>query len=506
MSSLASRLSKIQEKVETPVQDIDHYSLEELASKQVDFGKTHVGKSFQHMWEHEQGWILWFTQHYAKSTNVKHRLVLKFVDLKVSEAENWNHKVKVYPAENDLKQAIHTVAKRKSNQCQGQEPGHAEWSDHALGGRELSGGRVRVTSSDVSSGRERAEERCPVLAAEDAQHGEHAAADRGAHSEQGASAEPMGSVRSDCSAELWDTLLTAGDIDGDLCVHDTPSQGPNVDHRRFIDTLKKITEEYEAVKNNVRLQGTTGKKTCLFEVFCSPSSRLTQQVEACGGVANRYYKEQTDLMTSEGRQVLFHDLFEHYPEHVWYSPECGPWSAWSNYNQSKSIESWWDVHQKRLQNMPQLALGIVLLRHQRSQGKHFHWEQPSRSNMFRTPILQEVFAKTVAAEFDMCNLGNLRDPATGMSMKKGMTILATSKSMQELLHGHRCRGDHNHQPLEGMTVDQGRRISRTSFSENYPRKFARRIAQSIIKNLYHREKPIDWEMHEALAVGDEGSA
>ena len=291
-----------------------------------------------------------------------------------------------------------------------------------------------------------------------------------------------------------------------MCVHDTPSQGPSVDHRKFSDTLKKITEEYEAVKNKFRHQGNTGKKACLFEVFCSSNSRLTQQVEACGGIANRYHKEQTDLMTSEGRQVLFHDLFEHQPEHLWYSPECGPWSAWSNYNQSKSIESWWDVHQKRLQNMPQLALGIVLLRHQRSQGKHFHWEQPSRSNMFRTPVLQEVFAKTVAAEFDMCNLGNLRDPATGMFMKKGMTILTTSKSMQELLHGHRCRGDHNHQPLEGMTVDQGRRISRTSFSENYPRKFARRIAQSIIKNGYLREKPIDWEMHEALAVSDEGSA
>lgn len=114
MSSLANRLAKIQEKVETPVPDIDHYTLEELATKQVDFGKTHVGKSYQHMWEHEQGWILWFTQHYAKSTNVKHRLVLKFVELKVSEAENWNHKVKVYPAENDLKQTIHTVAKAKA--------------------------------------------------------------------------------------------------------------------------------------------------------------------------------------------------------------------------------------------------------------------------------------------------------------------------------------------------------------------------------------------------------
>ena len=39
-----------------------------------------------------------------------------------------------------------------------------------------------------------------------------------------------------------------------------------------------------------------------------------------------------------------------------------------------------------------------------------HWEQPKRSLMFYTPLLREVFEKTHAAMFDMCNVGHLRDP------------------------------------------------------------------------------------------------
>ena len=108
-------------------------------------------------------------------------------------------------------------------------------------------------------------------------------------------------------------------------------------------------------------------------------------------------------MTTEGRKVLFAELISRRPRHLWSSPECGPWSAWSNLNQMKSIELWDKIHNERIANLEQLALGIVLLRYQRSQGSHFHWEQPGRSNMFRTPMLQELYAKTAAAEFDMCN-------------------------------------------------------------------------------------------------------
>ena len=390
-------------------------------------------------------------------------------------------------------------------ECDSQESSYAQESSDAKHGKSdwrggVPGRRVRDVASHVSDCGERSEGRCSVLAATDVEHGKHATTDCPPHPEQGCSRESVEPVDFKNSEGLWDTLLAAGDIDSIDCLQTETPTGPSSDQRRFNEILKVIMNEFETIKNEIKGVKRSSHHIHLFEVFCSSESRLSQQVESCGGVARRYHKSHTDLMTSEGRKVLFHDLLEFCPDHVWFSPECGPWSSWSNYNQSKSDVSWWDVQHKRWMNLPQLALGVVLLRHQRSVEKHLHWEQPNRSNMFRTPVLQEVFAKTVAAEFDMCNLGDLRDPETGMAIKKGMTVLTTSKGMQNLLHGHRCHKNHVHQPLEGSTIDQGRRVSRTAFSENYPRKFARRVAQSILKTSSVVDKPIEWEKHEAFAV------
>ena len=166
----------------------------------------------------------------------------------------------------------------------------------------------------------------------------------------------------------------------------------------------------------------------------------------------------------------------------------------------KSIELWDRIHHERMVNLEQLALGVVLLRYQRSQGKHFHWEQPGRSYMFRTPLLQELYAKTVAAEFDMCNLGELTDPSTGKLIKKAMVVMTTSSSLQQALHGHHCKKNHEHQAIEGSTKSEGKVISRSSFTENYPRKFVRYVAKIILQRRIPIEKPIQWDQCEAMVT------
>lgn len=172
--------------------------------------------------------------------------------------------------------------------------------------------------------------------------------------------------------------------------------------RRHSDRLKPNIRAF--VPSHPGLFVKSKKSATLFEVFCSNRSRLTHQVNSLGGKANRYFKDQTDLMTPEGRAVLFQDLLEQEPEHVWYAPECGPWSAWSNLNQAKSIEGWLQVQSRRWDNIDQLALGVVLLRHQRARGHHFHWEQPGRSNMFQTPILipRLLPPSLICATWDIC--------------------------------------------------------------------------------------------------------
>ena len=106
----------------------------------------------------------------------------------------------------------------------------------------------------------------------------------------------------------------------------------------------------------------------------------------------------------------------------------------------------------------------------------------------------------MAAEFDMCNLGELTDPMTGKLIKKAMTVLSTSENLQKALHGHHCRKNHDHQAIEGTTKYKGITSSRSAFTENYPRKFARYVARVLLKRSVPAEKPIGWNVCEALVT------
>ena len=194
------------------------------------------------------------------------------------------------------------------------------------------------------------------------------------------------------------------------------------------------------------------------------------------------------MTTVEGRKLLFIKMIEGQPEQLWYSAECGPWSAWSFFNSSQSLEAWDRIHQERLKGLEQVALGTVLFRYQCKTHHNFHSEQPARSLMFRLPMMQEVFAYTKMIECDLCEVGDLKDPETQQPIKKSLLICTTSQRMYDLLHGRKRRHQHHHQPIEG-SVKWNERIARSRFTENYPRKFARQIAQLWKHTQVPREKP-----------------
>ena len=87
MSTLAQRLQKVQLPQTTPEFDFSKYTMDQLETYRIKFGKTHVGQTFNHMWCHEQKWVLWFSQHYSQSTKWEHRLFLHYVELKVERCE-----------------------------------------------------------------------------------------------------------------------------------------------------------------------------------------------------------------------------------------------------------------------------------------------------------------------------------------------------------------------------------------------------------------------------------
>ena len=110
--------------------------------------------------------------------------------------------------------------------------------------------------------------------------------------------------------------------------------------------------------------------------------------------------------------------------------------------------------------------------------------------MLKMPYMYEVSQGTYAARFDMCRVGDLKDPQSQKSFKKGMQINTTSQQFYFQFNGRKCNHQHEHQPLEGSTIYQGMRVQRTAFSENYTRKFARSIAQVLTKVKNMKEQPV----------------
>ena len=280
-------------------------------------------------------------------------------------------------------------------------------------------------------------------------------------------------------------------IAGEIDEPESTRANPEYEHVRKL--IQKISKELENTMNKVGHSHLKNIKSIdLLEVFCDKQSQLSQQVLNMDGQAIRHSLEHGDLMTELGRQNLFVKLISRKPKHVWFAPTCGPWSSWSALNASRSLEQW-DAYQKvRFELLTQVALGIVLYRHQIESGNHFSWEQPQKSIMLRLPYMSEVQNHTQAAEFDMCIVGDLVDPVSKQPIKKSMVVLTTSSKMFEALHGRKCPNLHEHQRLEGSIKHQGELMNRTRFSERYTRKFARVIAKVLLQRRFPLERPFNW--------------
>ena len=257
--------------------------------------------------------------------------------------------------------------------------------------------------------------------------------------------------------------------------------------------MKQLIQQFNQELQEIIYQTTPmGKPYELGEVMCSSNSPLTHQMLQLGKSAFRFGYMQGDLAQASGRKELFRLMARHRPTHVWYIPTCGPWSAWSQLNASRSMQHHDEYEKKRHDLLYQLALGIVLYRHQVSLSKHFHWEQPKRSLMFQTPLLAEVHEHTQACQFDMCRVGHLKDPENGMFMQKGMTLLTTFAPLFQQLHGMCCDHRHDHQAIEGSCrVKNGQSMLRTQYTEIYPRRFARTVAQVLGKG--NQCWPYNWQ-------------
>ena len=278
-----------------------------------------------------------------------------------------------------------------------------------------------------------------------------------------------------------DEALTTQDHDWDFDFETSSSS--QTFQRKCNSLILKFSQELKEVCQTMDGSQHIGKVSHadLFEVMCHDQSELVSQCSRLGGMAFRFGLKEGDLSTKEGRRKLFQLLCIRRPTHIWYSPKCGPWSMWSNFNMNRSRDGEARILQEREDSLWQISLAIVLFRFQQVREHHFHMEQPQGSAMWKVPVLEEILQQTERCVFDLCRVGNLTDPASGKPIRKRLTICTTSELMIQGLHGKRCLGHHDHQQIMGSTTWHGKSIKRSEFSEHYPPKFGRQLARILLK-------------------------
>ena len=155
---------------------------------------------------------------------------------------------------------------------------------------------------------------------------------------------------------------------------------------------------------------------------------------------------------------------------------------------SRSLDAMQAVLKDREENMWQIALCHVLFEAEVMEHRHFHLEQPEGSIMLQHPAVVQMSNFAKKCRFDLCKVGDLRDPQSQLLIRKRLNVMTTSNGLYESLNDRTCAGEHEHQQIAGSTWDsqENKFIQRSKFSERYPRKFARQIIQ-VLKSLKGRQ-------------------
>ena len=176
---------------------------------------------------------------------------------------------------------------------------------------------------------------------------------------------------------------------------------------------------------------------------------------------------------------MFCHLARDRPEHIWISPTCGPWCLWSSFNMSKNAELRSSILSQRRENVWQVSLARMLCEHQVMLDRHFHSQQPQGSQLLRLPCFQPIVQVAKPSIFDLCRIGDLHEPVTKEPIRKRLVVCTTSKQLHINLNQRTCMESHKHHQIAGTTTVHGHKMSLSSFTELYPRKFARQIIQCL---------------------------
>lgn len=224
----------------------------------------------------------------------------------------------------------------------------------------------------------------------------------------------------------------------------------------------------------------------LLEVYADPNSPLTDAINRRGGRALRFTKQDGDLATSQGQNKLWSWMNKYQPKEVRVAPDCGPWGAWSRFNLNRSVEAFDRTHQLRETEMAHLDLCHQLCKYQVKCGRQFHMEHPKGSEAWTTPSGIEIQKHTQEVLLDMCAFG-LKIPGTTKYLRKFTKIQTTSPEMWKRLHMNLCPTNHEHIPIAGSNLINGKSTKISRSCASYCQGFANKVASAVVPKTVHHQ-------------------
>eukprot|EP00435_Cladocopium_sp_Y103_P009939 s2791_g2.t1 len=454
---------------EERIKAIYQMALVDLESEVISFGKAKMGVPFKTAFE-DNRWTDWFVTTYETSTKESHVKYVAYVSK--TGCGNQSRSDRTQGNQECGQTSVSKDHQDRASQDASLPEGRDRWRREPERVHPHHGDDIPCGGTDADHARGKSEPQRP--------HDQHRDGDPRADP---ACEEPQPRQLREARMPDHDhTVLQVTHADDDL---DYVFQIPiDASAETFRSRVQKLVKQYrldlKSIQDRFSKHRMSSARLDLCEVMCSNQSELTRQAIALGGRAKRFTKSDADLSTAAGRQKLFACLIMERPRHLWYSPECKPWCLWNQFNAMRSLEQNEAIFQSRVQSLWQISLGIVLHEFQVQHGNHFHHEQPKGSNMLKVPGAQGIVEKTYPCCFDMCNVGQLRDPESGKAIRKRLEVRSTSQDLHTSLHRRWCDGTHEHQHIAGSTHVQGQPILRSEFTERYPAKFARQVVKVLL--------------------------
>ncbi len=153
-----------------------------------------------------------------------------------------------------------------------------------------------------------------------------------------------------------------------------------------------------------------------------------------------------DFLTSEHRQLCRQRLRERKPRVLVLSPSCGPFSSLQHISKGKADPE--ELHRKLVERRVLLGFAMELRQFQVEKTTFSclgilnaaSWSEECVDKLKNMKDVHEAI-------LDQCCFG-LKDPVSGKMFRKSTKIMTNSHHADHL--GRRCKGDHQHQAIEGQ--------------------------------------------------------